>query len=154
MFLSWQVDGFMVYEPCFVSRANNGITEARNPHAQNTNPHPLQHHLAGVATSSAQPLSDPNAYPLPSPVALSQHPGHPLRNINIESALDLDDPVVSYTVNRAFAEVRAADRNARQLMMIEIQAKQLALSIVAREEDRERDEPPGPPGGMGDEGGD
>lgn len=45
-----------------------------------------------------------------------------------------NDPVVRYTVERAMAEVRSADRRTRQIMMIEIAAKQLALQIVEYEE--------------------
>jgi hypothetical protein len=41
---------------------------------------------------------------------------------------------VRYTIERAMAEVRSADRRTRQIMMIEIAAKQLALQIVEYEE--------------------
>jgi hypothetical protein len=65
------------------------------------------------------------------------------------------DPVVRYTVERAMAEVRAADKRTRQMMLVEIAARQLAIQIVEYEE-AGRDEPSGPhhgpPPGMGDEG--
>lgn len=44
------------------------------------------------------------------------------------------DPVVRYTVERAMLEVRNADRKTRQIMKIEIAAKQLALQILDYEE--------------------
>jgi len=50
------------------------------------------------------------------------------------AALSLNDLTVRAVVDRAFAEVHGADNATRQLMLIEIQAKQLALSILARQE--------------------
>ena len=44
------------------------------------------------------------------------------------------DPLVRYQIERAMADVRAADRKTRQLLLIEATAKQLAHQIVTYEE--------------------
>ncbi|KAM0819232.1 putative IBR domain-containing protein [Seiridium cardinale] len=44
------------------------------------------------------------------------------------------DPVVKYTIERAMADIRAADKRTRHMLMIEAAAKQLAFQIVAYEE--------------------
>jgi 3-dehydrosphinganine reductase len=68
------------------------------------------------------------------------------------------DPVVRYTIERAMAEVRGADRKTRQIMMIEIAAKQLALQILEYEETSAKEQSPsggGPSSGqqvLGDDG--
>jgi hypothetical protein len=92
-----------------------------------------------MSTPSAPP-SDPNASYLhanPAQPQLSQPlqtaaAGH---NATLAAlANGSNDPVVRYTVERAMAEVRSADRRTRHLMMIEIAAKQLALQIIEYEE--------------------
>ena len=55
--------------------------------------------------------------------------------VDFGAALSLNDLTVRAVVDRAFAEVHAADKATRQLMLIEVQAKQLALSILARQDD-------------------
>ncbi|KAI1847830.1 hypothetical protein JX265_009258 [Neoarthrinium moseri] len=44
------------------------------------------------------------------------------------------DPVVKYTIERAMADIRAADKRTRHMLMIEAAAKQLAFQIVAYED--------------------
>ena len=61
-------------------------------------------------------------------------------NVNLQT----HDPAVAYILEKAFAEVRAADQPARDLMLIEIEAKRLALSIFAKEGPPPPGEPPGP----------
>lgn len=51
-----------------------------------------------------------------------------------------NDPVARYAIDRAVAEVRAADKKTRQLIAIEVKAKLLALQIVEYE-DAVRDDP-------------
>lgn len=65
--------------------------------------------------------------PLPT-AAAAAHPT--LASLGVGST----DPVVKYTVDRAMAEVRNADRKTRKIMSIEIAAKQLALQILEYEE--------------------
>ncbi|KAK2066551.1 hypothetical protein P8C59_000357 [Phyllachora maydis] len=43
-------------------------------------------------------------------------------------------PLVQYTITKAMSEVRGCDKRGRQLAMIEIAAKQLALQIAEYEE--------------------
>jgi hypothetical protein len=50
------------------------------------------------------------------------------------------DAAVRYTVERSISDVRAADKKARQLIKIEIAAKQLALQILEYEELSAHDE--------------
>jgi 3-dehydrosphinganine reductase len=66
------------------------------------------------------------------------------------------NPMVQYHLNNAMNSVRTTDKKARQLMMIELAAKQLALHIAEYEEtlageDASGGVPPGP-SVMGDEG--
>ncbi|KAB5569989.1 hypothetical protein GE09DRAFT_958018 [Coniochaeta sp. 2T2.1] len=117
------------------SGARCSFHETRNPQAQHQ-PVPL------MSTPSAPP-SDPNASymvhaPPPSQPQLAQPalPATPAHNATLAALghQGSNDPVVRYTVERAMAEVRTADRRTRQIMMIEIAAKQLALQIVEYEE--------------------
>ncbi len=80
--------------------------------------------------------------------------GPSIAGVNLGAALSLNDPTVAFAMERAFAEVRGADIHARNMMMIEIHAKQLALSIIAREEARVESESQGVPPGLGNEGAD
>lgn len=75
-----------------------------------------------------------------------------------------NDPVLRYTIDRALNDVRAADRKTRQIMMVEIAAKQLALQILEYEETVAAEQHSGGPsqgghqqqgggGGMGGDGG-
>ena len=95
-----------------------------------------------MSTPSAPP-SDPNASymvqvpPSAQPQLSQAHlPTTPAHNATLAALgqQGSNDPVVRYTVERAMAEVRSADRRTRQIMMIEIAAKQLALQIVEYEE--------------------
>ena len=46
----------------------------------------------------------------------------------------MTDAAVRYMVERCMSDVRAADKKARQLIKVEIAAKQLALEILQYEE--------------------
>jgi hypothetical protein len=76
----------------------------------------------------------------------------PPAGIPFNVTLQLQDPSVAYILEKAFAEVRAADQPARDLMSIEIEAKRLALTIVAKEGQPLQGEPPGPPADIGEPG--
>lgn len=100
--------------------------------------------MSNTSQTGAPP--DPNAsYVLPqqhNPPPQMQHqqppqqPGPPGHNPTLAAlpGSGSNDPVVRYTVERAMAEVRTSDRRTRQIMMIEIAAKQLALQIVEYED--------------------
>ena len=53
---------------------------------------------------------------------------------NLAPGMFSPDSIAKYHLERALAEVRSADKKTRQLMMIEISARQLALNIVQYEE--------------------
>jgi len=102
-----------------------------------------QHHMAPPHATASSSVGDANPFTLASDMSLGASAGpSALGAVNFGSALALQDPIVAYTIERAFADVRGADRKTRQLMMIELQAKQLALSIMAHEDERAHDEPP------------
>lgn len=112
---------------------SDNAAETRNPQA---------HHPSLISTPSAPP-PDPNAsYQLHTPAPAQPQLSQPLQATAVAghnatlAALSSgsNDPVVRYTVERAMAEVRSADPRTRQIMMIEIAAKQLALQIVQYEE--------------------
>jgi 3-dehydrosphinganine reductase len=74
--------------------------------------------------------------------------------VNHPGGLLINNPVLQQMVNRAMVEVRQADKPTRQLIQIEIAAKQLALQIVECEEMVNGQEPPGGPQQvMGDDSG-
>jgi len=110
--------------------------ETRNPQA----------HHPGMISNPSAPPSDPSASyvlhaaaPPPAQPQLSQplHQATPGGGNNATLAAlaaGSNDPLVRFTVERAMAEVRSADRRTRQIMMIDIAAKQLALQIVEYEE--------------------
>jgi hypothetical protein len=57
-----------------------------------------------------------------------------LGGFNYVSAPASADPVVRYTIERAMADIRAADKKTRHMLMIEAAAKQLAFQIVSYED--------------------
>ncbi|KAK8046457.1 hypothetical protein PG996_014521 [Apiospora saccharicola] len=61
-------------------------------------------------------------------------PSAALAGFNYVSVPSSSDPVVRYTVERAMADLRGADKRARQMLMIEVAAKQLAWNILQFEE--------------------
>ncbi|KJR82509.1 uncharacterized protein SPSK_03124 [Sporothrix schenckii 1099-18] len=96
-------------------------------------------HFPGVAaatngTSGASRSGDGS---LPSPLnldlvsaLLSSSPGGHERTAAAATATADAAPLVSLVINQALAEVRNADQRGRDLMLVEIAAKQLALAIV------------------------
>ncbi|KAJ9154851.1 hypothetical protein NKR23_g2220 [Pleurostoma richardsiae] len=105
-------------------------------HEKSNPPPPLYHTHVTAPLIAAEPGG---AYPVPA-IPLAPHgtepstPGQavPLGAYHIPAYSD--DPNVRYTVEKAIADVRRADRSTRHLMKIEIKAKQLALEIVEYEE--------------------
>lgn len=61
-------------------------------------------------------------------------PSAALGGFNYVSGPASADPVVKYTIERAMADIRAADKRTRHMLMIEAAAKQLAFQVVAYEE--------------------
>ena len=59
------------------------------------------------------------------------------------AALLTNNPMLQQMVNRAMVDVRSADKATRQLIQIDITAKQLALQIAEYEEMIGNQEPPG-----------
>ncbi|ORY69675.1 uncharacterized protein BCR38DRAFT_419772 [Pseudomassariella vexata] len=87
-------------------------------------------------------------------------PPQALGGFNYVSAPASADPVVRYTIERAMADIRAADKKTRQMLLIEAAARELAFRVVsyeeaAQEEQQQQqqhahDQPP-PDGMMNDE---
>jgi 3-dehydrosphinganine reductase len=129
------------------SGARCSFHETRNPQAVPQHPAILPAATAGLANdptyrfaTASHPLLQPHA---PAMGAVN-HPG----------GLLINNPVLQQMVNRAMVEVRQADKPTRQLIQIEIAAKQLALQIVECEEMVNGQEPPGGPQQvMGDDSG-
>ena len=44
------------------------------------------------------------------------------------------DPIVRYTIEQAMAQIRAADKKARRMLMIDAASRQLAYQVVLYEE--------------------
>jgi hypothetical protein len=57
-----------------------------------------------------------------------------LHGFNYVSGPASADPVVKYTIERAMADIRAADKRTRHMLLIEAAAKQLAFQITSYEE--------------------
>lgn len=53
---------------------------------------------------------------------------------NFASVPASENPVVRFTVERAMAEMRAADKKTRQMLMVEAAARQLAFNIAQYED--------------------
>ncbi len=68
-----------------------------------------------------------------------------LRGLNFGSGLAVSDPHTAYLIDRAFAEVRAADKRGRDLIRLDIAAKHFAISVITLEDESVADEMPGPP---------
>jgi len=115
-------------------------TDSQNPQPQPPPPPPPQqqhqqpqglplHAAAGSLQAAAHPYPPPAAPVPPGAASAAQ--------LDFVAALSLGDATIRAVVDRAFAAVHGADKATRQLMLIEVQAKQLALSILARQEDLE-----------------
>ncbi|KAH6850115.1 hypothetical protein B0I37DRAFT_105713 [Chaetomium sp. MPI-CAGE-AT-0009] len=120
------------------SGARCSFHETRNPQAVPQHPTILPAATAGLASdptyrfaAASHPLLQPHA---PAMGGVT-HPG----------GLLINNPVLQQMVNRAMIEVRQADKPTRQLIQIEVAAKQLALQIVECEEMVNGQEPPGGP---------
>ncbi|KXX73154.1 hypothetical protein MMYC01_210211 [Madurella mycetomatis] len=131
------------------SGARCSFHETRNPQA-------VQQHPAIMPAGPAGLAADP-AYRFQAPHPLLQSHGAAMGNVGHGGPLLATSPVFQQMLSRAMGEVRAADKATRQLILIDITAKQLALQIAEYEEMVGNQEPPGGPlqcqQGMGDEGG-
>lgn len=109
-----------------------------------------------MPAASAGLANDPT-YRFAAPHPLLQSHGAAMGGVNHPAALLTSNPVLQQMVNRAMGEVRAADKATRQLIQIDITAKQLALQLAEYEELVNGQEPPGGPVPgqqvMGDESG-
>ncbi|KAL1871597.1 hypothetical protein VTK73DRAFT_1987 [Phialemonium thermophilum] len=112
------------------SGARCSFHEARNP----------QQTVHGVPSallppgSGAAPPDHAAAYGLQQNLPPPPGAAHStLGALNLAAGMS-SDPVVRFTIERAMADVRGADRKTRQIMMIEIAAKQLALQVIEYEE--------------------
>jgi len=132
------------------SGARCSFHETRNPPPQPAHtPHAHSHsNLPGAPGLSTAPGPSGHAYAMPMAPAIGT-------SFNPAASLALSDPSLGYLVEKAFAEVRTADKKARDLMMVEIAAKQLALSMLKYDEDHgSRVTGPSPPNPSHPMGGD
>ncbi|KAK8100607.1 hypothetical protein PG999_010981 [Apiospora kogelbergensis] len=90
-------------------------------------------HEARNPPAHANVIAPDGAFQLP-PI-----PSAALTGFNYASVPSSTDPVVRYTVERAMADLRAADKRTRQMLMIEVAAKQLAWNILQYEETQPED---------------
>ncbi|KAL2016234.1 hypothetical protein VTK56DRAFT_4039 [Thermocarpiscus australiensis] len=107
------------------SGARCSFHETRNPQA-------VPQHQTMMPAGPAALASD-TAYRFAATHPLLQPQGSAMGGVN-HGALFTNNPVLQQMVNRAMGEVRAADKATRQLIQIDITAKQLALQIAEYEE--------------------
>ncbi|SPQ22771.1 cfa4933b-1dec-44f3-83b4-73de4837a35b [Thermothielavioides terrestris] len=117
------------------SGARCSFHETRNPQLVPQHPAILPANNAGLA-------NDP-AYRFSASHPLLQPHGGAMGAVNHPGVLLTNNPVLLQLVNRAMGEVRAADKATRQLIQIDITAKQLALQIAEYEEMVGNPETPG-----------
>ncbi|AEO68956.1 uncharacterized protein THITE_2079890 [Thermothielavioides terrestris NRRL 8126] len=117
------------------SGARCSFHETRNPQLVPQHPAILPANNAGLA-------NDP-AYRFSASHPLLQPHGGAMGAVNHPGVLLTNNPVLLQLVNRAMGEVRAADKATRQLIQIDITAKQLALQIAEYEEMVDNPETPG-----------
>ena len=106
-----------------------------------------------IPTAATGLPADPNFRYNANPHALLGGP-----SINtVNPALFTTNPMLQHMINKAIGEVRAADKVTRQLLKIDITAKQLAMQMAEYEEMVNQQDPSGGqgPGGqiMGDDSG-
>ncbi|KAH6624283.1 hypothetical protein B0J18DRAFT_173692 [Chaetomium sp. MPI-SDFR-AT-0129] len=109
------------------SGARCSFHETRNPQAVAQHPAILPAAPAGFSNDPGYRLGAASHPLLPHGAAALGGVTHP-------GGLLINNPVLQQMVNRAMGEVRQADKATRQLIRIEIAAKQLALQIVETEE--------------------
>ncbi|KAK4239989.1 hypothetical protein C8A03DRAFT_42449 [Achaetomium macrosporum] len=107
---------------------------ARCSFHETRNPQVVAQHPAILPASGASLASDPGYRFTTATHPLLQSHGAAVGGVNHPGALLTNNPMLQQMVNRAMGEVRAADKATRQLMLIDITAKQLALHIADYEE--------------------
>ncbi|KAK0710995.1 hypothetical protein B0H67DRAFT_646408 [Lasiosphaeris hirsuta] len=100
-----------------------------------------QHPSIMPASSSSLPADTSYRFATPHSL-MGPAPGPPLGGMP-HAGLLTSNPLLQGMVNRAMGEVRAADKAQRQLILIDITAKQLALQIAEYEEMTSHQEVPG-----------
>ena len=102
--------------------------------------------MAGVpARTLAVVDHTPNHFALPQTILatppattttqhLQQQPAAQLAAVGMNAVSMTADPNLRYSIEQAMNEVRGADRRTRQLIAIDVAAKQLALQIAAYED--------------------
>ncbi|KAK0709157.1 hypothetical protein B0T26DRAFT_652701 [Lasiosphaeria miniovina] len=145
------------------SGARCSFHETRNPQLAQQQQQQQQQHPPIIPTSAVGLSATDPTYHYPTPHSLAHATivggavAHP--------ALLTSNPMLQQMVTRAMTDVRGADKATRQLILIDITAKQLALQIVEYEEmaagqdpQQQQQQQPGGPGisrqgGMGDDTG-
>lgn len=143
------VNIFAPLHPSLEYIANRRITETRNPQAVSQHPSIMPSTSAGLPPDAGYRTFAPPHGLLPS-APNPQMGGMP------HTGLLTNNPVLQHMVNKAMVEVRQADKANRQLILIDITAKQLALQIVEYEEMANQESSGGQGPGqqiMGDDGG-
>ncbi|KAL2137359.1 hypothetical protein VTI74DRAFT_3299 [Chaetomium olivicolor] len=129
---------------------------ARCSFHETRNPQVVTQHPAIMPATGAALTADPG-YRFAASHALLQSHGAAMGGVSHPSALVSNNAVLQQMVSRAMNEVRNADKTMRQLIQIDITAKQLALQIAEYEEMVANQETPGGPVPgqqvMGDESG-
>ncbi|KAK4106106.1 NAD(P)-binding protein [Parathielavia hyrcaniae] len=111
-----------------------------------------QHSAILPATAPGLAGSDPT-YRFSTPHPLLQSHAPAMGSVSHAGTLWTSNPVLQQMVQRAMAEVRAADKATRQLIQIDVTAKQLALQIAEYEDMVSSQGSPGGQQVMGDESG-
>ncbi len=120
-----------------------GIEHALTPFTETRNPQVVPQHPAILPASTVALASDPTYRFAPSTHPLLQSHGTAMGGVSHPAALLTNNPMLQQMVNRAMVDVRSADKATRQLIQIDITAKQLALQIAEYEEMIGNQEPPG-----------
>ncbi|KAK3302499.1 uncharacterized protein B0T15DRAFT_514530 [Chaetomium strumarium] len=107
---------------------------ARCSFHETRNPQVVTQHPAILPASGAGLASDPAYRFAATTHPLLQSHGAAMGGVSHPGALLTSNPMLQQMVNRAMGEVRNADKATRQLMLIDITAKQLALQIADYEE--------------------
>ncbi|KAH6636140.1 hypothetical protein F5144DRAFT_486537 [Chaetomium tenue] len=107
---------------------------ARCSFHETRNPQPVPQHPTILPAATTAMTNDPTYRFAAASHPLLQPHGPALGGVSHPGGLLINNPVLQEMVNRAMVEVRQANKATRQLIQIEITAKQLALQIVECEE--------------------
>lgn len=127
------------------NRTNKQLLTLHNLFAETRNPQAVPQHPTILPAATAGLTNDPTYRFAAASHPLLQPHGPAMGGVSHPGGLLINNPVLQGMVNRAMVEVRQADKATRQLIQIEIAAKQLALQIVECEEMVNGQEQPGGP---------